>query len=100
MAIEQQPRTLGPSSSVFMILSAADSPQRRCFCIDVTCDNLLDTVKQTVEDETLVVIKRRDADLSAKLREAAAEEQPLAAKAARLDGKHISHAVGCNAVSL
>lgn len=65
--------------------AAVESPERRCFCIDVTCDNLLDAVKQTVEEETARLIKRRDAELTINLREAIFEEQQLAAKAGRFE---------------
>lgn len=42
-------------------------------------------------EETLALMKRRDADLTSKLREAIAEEQPLAAKALRFDGTFGNH---------
>lgn len=65
--------------------AAVESPERRCFCIDVTCDNLLDAVKQTVEEESARLIKRRDAELTINLREITFEEQQLAAKAGRFE---------------
>ncbi|CAM9251038.1 unnamed protein product [Ectocarpus sp. 4 AP-2014] len=70
---------------VWIRFGEVESPERRCFCIDVTCDNLLDAVKQTVEQETVGVMKRREVELVLKLREAVLEEQQLAAKAARFD---------------
>lgn len=66
---------------------AVESPERRCFCIDVTCDNLLDAVKQTVEEETTRLRQRREAELAISLREAVIEEQQLAAKAGRFEGE-------------
>lgn len=63
----------------------AENPEKRCFCIDVTSDNLLDAVKQTVEEDTLILIKRREAELSSKIREASAEEQTLATKLTRYE---------------
>lgn len=53
----------------------------------MNCDNLLDAVKQTVEEETLGLVKRREADLTSTLQDLLAEEQPLTAKSARFDGK-------------
>ncbi|CAM9825863.1 unnamed protein product, partial [Ectocarpus fasciculatus] len=73
------------SMFVWIKFGEVESPERRCFCIDVTCDNLLDAVKQTVEQETVGVMKRREVELVLKLREAVLEEQQLAAKAARFD---------------
>lgn len=64
---------------------AVESPERRCFCIDVTCDNLLDAVKQTVEEEAARLRLRLDAELAVNLREAVFEEQQLAAKAGRFE---------------
>ncbi|CAB1099046.1 unnamed protein product [Ectocarpus sp. CCAP 1310/34] len=70
---------------VWIRFGEVESPEKRCFCIDVTCDNLLDAVKQTVEQETVGAMKRREVELVLKLREAVLEEQQLAAKAARFD---------------
>ena len=67
--------------------STAENLQRGCFCIDVTCDNLLDAVKHTVEEESLARIKQLNAELVSKLREYAAEEQALATKVARFEGQ-------------
>lgn len=92
--LPQQPRSFHVAPSYMRIQQythpyfttlAVESPERSCFCIDVTCDNLLDAVKQTVEQETVGVMKRREVELVLKLREAVLEEQQLAAKTARFD---------------
>lgn len=70
-------------------VSTAERAQRRCFCIDVTCDNLLDAVKQTVEEETMALIKRLDAELITNLREYEVEEQSLAAEVATSEGQNL-----------
>ncbi|CAM9106250.1 unnamed protein product [Pylaiella littoralis] len=70
---------------VWVRYGEVESPERQCFCIDVTCDNLLDAVKQTVEEETARLIKRRDAELTINLRDVTFEEQQLAAKALRFE---------------
>lgn len=75
-------RHLTPSETVH---PAVESPERRCFCIDVTCDNLLDAVKETVEEETAKLRQRRESELAILLREAVFEEQQLSAKAARFE---------------
>lgn len=64
---------------------AVESPERRCFCIDVTCDNLLDAVKQTVEEETATIRQRRETELAVNLREAVDDDQHLAAKVGRFE---------------
>lgn len=74
---------------LLLLVTAAENPQRRCFCMDVTCDNLLDAVKRTIEEETPGLIKRREAELILKLREVTADEQQLAAKAARSEGQGV-----------
>eukprot|EP00903_Cladosiphon_okamuranus_P009116 g8709.t1 len=56
--------------------------------MDVTCDNLLDAVKQTVEEETARLRQRREAELATNLREAVYEEQQLAAKVGRFESLH------------
>lgn len=53
--------------------------------MDVTCDNLLDAVKQTVEEETARLRLRWEAELAVSLREAIFEEQQLGAKAGRFE---------------
>lgn len=63
-----------------------ESPVQRCFCIDVTSDNLLDAVRQTVEEEASLLFKQREAELTSKVREASAEEQSSVNKVARFEG--------------
>lgn len=75
-------RLSAPSDTV---RPAVEGPERRCFCIDVTCDNLLDAVKQTVEEETAKLRQRRETELALHLREAIFEEQQLAGKAGRFE---------------
>lgn len=72
-----------------LLVSTAERAQRRCFCIDVTCDNLLDAVKQTVEEETMALIKRLDIELVTNLHKYVAEEQSLAAEVATSEGQNL-----------
>lgn len=69
--------------------STAERAQRRCFCIDVTCDNLLDAVKQTVEEETMALIKHLGAELMTNLKEYEIKEQSLAAEVAAAEGQNL-----------
>lgn len=69
------------------VRSTAETPEKRCFCMDVTCDNLLTAVKQTVEEDTHKLSMRRETELTITLREAVFEEQQLSAKVGRFEGE-------------
>jgi len=64
--------------------------------MDVTCDNLLAAVKQTVEEDTLKLSMRRETELTINLREAVFEEQQLSAKVSRFEGEQEIKTCACS----
>ncbi|CAM9122287.1 unnamed protein product [Discosporangium mesarthrocarpum] len=70
---------------MFIWVRYGEGNTSRCFNADVTCDNLLDAVRHTVEEETTVAIRRREAEFLAQVQEATFEEQTISNRISRFE---------------